>query len=65
MENNTFFTIMINGKFLNSNFMRDNTDHILEGVRFYTEEDAKEFTESLREDINFKVIKVTCEFKEV
>lgn len=65
MENNVFYTIMIDSKFLNSNFMRDNTEHILEGVRFYAEEDAKEFTETLREDINFKVIKVSCELKEV
>lgn len=65
MENNVFYTIMIDDKFLNSNFMRDNTEHILEGVRFYTEEDAKDFTESLRDDIEFKVIKVKCEFEEV
>lgn len=65
MESNIFYTIMIDGKFLNSNFMRDNTDHILEGVRFYTEEDAKDFASNLRDDVNFKIIKVNCELEEV
>lgn len=65
MTNNVFYTIIIDNKFLNSNFMRDNTDHILEGVRFYTEGDAKDFTENFRKDISFKVVKVSCTFEEV
>lgn len=61
--NKEFWTIMIEGKFLNSNFMRDDNENIVEAIRFYNEEDCRDFFEGLRRDRPFKMVKVKCKLE--
>lgn len=64
--NKIFFTIMDGeGNFLNSNFMRDNNDNIIEAIRFNREEDVKDYFKDLREDRGFKIVRVKCELEDV
>ena len=65
MDNNVFYTIKLDGNFLNSNFMRDDTDHIIECIRFYNEDEARNFLKKLKKDIEFKIVKVTCNCEEI
>lgn len=60
-----FWTIMIDEKFLNSNFMRDNNENISEAVRFSDEESCREFFEGLRKDKPFKIVEVNCELRPI
>lgn len=64
--NKIFFTIMDGeGNFLNSNFMRDNNDNILEAIRFSKLDDAEYYFKDLREDRGFKIVRVKCELEDV
>lgn len=64
--NKTFFTIMNGeGNFLNSNFMRDNNDNIIEAIRFSRLDDTEDYFKELREDRGFKIVRVKCELEDV
>ena len=58
-----FYTIMLEGKFINSNFMREDSKDIVEAIKFSKKENAKYFFEGLRKDKDFKIIKVKCELE--
>lgn len=50
---------------MNSNFMKDDTDNIAEGIRFNTETEVlyywnRPVTKALREDSDMKIIEVEC-----
>lgn len=60
-----FYTIMEDDKFLNSNFMRDMNDNISEAIRFDSLEDVKYYFKDLREDRNFRIVKVVCKLEDV
>ena len=60
---NKFWTVMIEDKFLNSNFMRDASENIVEAIRFYSKEECEEYFEMLRKDKPFRIVEVTCQLK--
>lgn len=56
-----FYTIMLNGKFLNLNFMKGNTEFIDEAIKFDCLEAVEEYREHhLRKDLDFEIVKVNC-----
>lgn len=64
--NKTFYTIMDGeGNFLNSNFMKDNNDNIIEAIRFSNLDDIKYYFKDLRDDKGFKIVKVKCELEDI
>lgn len=61
-----FYTIMDGeGNFINSNFMRDNNDNIVEAIRFSSLDGAAYYFEGLRKDRGFKIVKVNCNLEEM
>lgn len=64
--NKIFFIIMDGeGNFMNSNFMRDNNDNIIEAIRFSNLKDAEYYFEDLRKDKGFKIVRVKCELEDI
>ena len=64
--NNEFYTIMDGeGNFINENCMAYNNDSVNDAVRFKYIEDAEEYFENLRKDIDFKIVRVKCELENV
>lgn len=57
---NYFYTIMINDKFINSNFMREPNNNICQAIRFNTIEEAKEYCQFIIDGVDYKIIKVNC-----
>lgn len=69
MKNKYFYTIMRNGKFINSNSMKSDTEEIGEAIRFNTEEDIlyyweQPYTKMIREESNIKIVEVECILRE-
>lgn len=60
-----FYTIMEDECFLNSNFMKDITRNINEAIRFNSLKCARRHFESLRQDRNFRIVKVNCKLEDV
>lgn len=59
-----FFTITDGELFIHSNFMHTFTEYIKDAIKFSTQKDAqyyiKKFKNNVTDDIDFKIIKVTC-----
>lgn len=69
MNKKYFYTLIRNGKFLNSNFMKDDTDNIAEAIRFNTETEVLSYWESpyskiMRKESDIKIIEVECILRE-
>ncbi|CAI3685777.1 hypothetical protein [Clostridium neonatale] len=60
-----FYTIMDGNKFFNSNFMREDSENIIEAIRFSSQEEATIYFKGLREDRGFRIVKVKCELEDV
>lgn len=63
--NKIFYTIMEEGNFLNSNFLRDMNDNINEAIRFNSLEAARRHFKGLSGDRNFRIVKVNCKLEDV
>lgn len=62
---NEFWTIGIEGKYLNSNICCDYTKNLINAIKFETLEDIQSYKdEILRKDKSFKILKVTCIIEE-
>lgn len=64
-----FYTLMRDGKFINSNHMKGDTEEIGEAIRFNTEQEVLEYWETpyakmIREESNIKIIEVECILRE-
>lgn len=69
MKKKYFYTLMRDGKFINSNSMKSDTEEIAEAIRFNTEEDMLYYweqpcTKMIREDSDVKIIEVECILRE-
>jgi hypothetical protein len=62
---NEFYTIMINGRLLASNFMKKYTEDIIDAIRFPSKNDAEAYIKHIREDLKITVIKVSCSYEEI
>ncbi len=66
MGNQIFYTIQNeNGSFIPNNLFLDYEVHVTNALKFCTLEGARKYKECLRKDKIFKIIEVTCSFKEV
>lgn len=60
---------MRNGKFINSNFMKGDTDDIGEAIRFNTENEVLDYweqpyTKLMRDESDIRIIEVECILRE-
>lgn len=60
-----YYTIMYDGKFINSNVFEEDNNRLINAIRFRTYEQAKRHLRLLRSDIDFKIVKVSCELTEM
>lgn len=69
MKKKYFYSLMRDGKFINSNSMKEDTDKISEAIRFDDEEAIKSYwnkpyTKALRASSNIKAVEVECIIRE-
>ena len=70
MENKQYFyTITRDGKFINSNYDKEDTDNVAQAIRFLDEKSLLRYWESsvmqkMRTLFDIKVMKVECTLKE-
>lgn len=64
MKKQYFYTIMEDGKFLASNFMRGMVNWVGEAVKLETEEEALEYFEGLNKNRKFRIVEVECTLRE-
>ena len=64
-----FYTITDGKLFIHTNFFRTFTENIIDVIKFQSYEEAqyyiKKFNYNFENDIDFKIIKVTCTLEEV
>lgn len=56
---------MIEGKFFNSNYFREDNENIVEAIKFSCEESCREYFNDLRKDKPFRMVRVKCELEEI
>lgn len=69
MKKQYFYILIRDGKFINSNPMKADTENIGEAVRFNTEDDVlyyweKPYTKMLRNESDIKIVEVECILRE-
>lgn len=69
MDKAYFYTIMQNGKYINSNIIKEPTTDITEAIKFHSEEELinvleRDLLENLRKDNNVKILEVECIIRE-
>ncbi|MDU1421972.1 hypothetical protein ACTQ4P_12040 [Clostridium sporogenes] len=64
MNKQVFYTIQRgDNTFISENLFEYNASHIINTIKFKTLKDAEEYKKDLRKDKVFKIIEVTCNFK--
>lgn len=69
MNKKYFYTLKRNGKFINENYMKGDTDNIKEAIKFNNEQDVLNYweqpcTKLMRKEYDIKIIEVECILRE-